>query len=50
MSKFLLIKNPACIFIKKNTVTQMFPREFFEIFKGTFFTEHLRETASAEYF
>ena len=50
VSKFILIKNPACIFIKENTLTQVFPCEFCEIFKSTFFTEHLRATASAEYF
>ena len=36
----------ACNFIKKETLAQMFSREFCEIFKNTFFTEHLRTTAS----
>ena len=29
-------------FIKKETIAQMFSCEFCEIFKNTFFTEHLR--------
>ena len=36
----------ACNFIKKETLAQMFSCEFSEIFKNTFFTEHLRTTAS----
>ena len=32
-------------FIKKGTLVQMFPREFWEIFKSTFFEQHLRKTA-----
>ena len=32
----------ACNFIKKETPTQMFSCEFCEIFKNTFFIEHLR--------
>ena len=34
-------------FIKKETLAQMFSCEFCEISKNTFFTEHLRTTASA---
>ena len=37
-------------FIKKETRAQVFSCEFCEIFKNTFFTEHLRMTASAETF
>ena len=37
----------ACNFIKKETLTKVFSCEFCEIFKNTFFTEHLRTTASA---
>ena len=33
-------------FIKNETLTQVFSREFCEIFQTTFFTEHLRATAS----
>ena len=33
-------------FIKKETLAQVFPCEFYEIFKNTFFTELLRATAS----
>ena len=33
-------------FIKKETLAQVFSCEFCEIFKNTFFTEHLRTTAS----
>ena len=36
----------ACNFIKKETLAQVFFCEFCEIFKNTFFTEHLRTTAS----
>ena len=35
-----------CSFIKKETLAQVFSREFCEISKNTFFTEHLRATAS----
>ena len=31
----------ACNFIKKGTLAQIFSREFWDIFKNTFFTEHL---------
>ena len=34
------------IYLKKETQTQVFSCEFYEIFKDTFFTEHLRVTAS----
>ena len=33
-------------FIKKETLAQVFSCEFYEIFKNTFFTEHLQTTAS----
>ena len=36
----------ACNFIKKETLAQVFSYEFCEISKNTFFTEHLRTTAS----
>ena len=36
----------ACNFIKEETLTQVFSCEFCEIFKNTFFTEHLWATAS----
>ena len=36
----------ACNFIKKETLVQVFSCEFWEIFKNTFFTEHLEATAS----
>ena len=36
-------------FIKKETLAQVFFCEFYEIFKATFFTEHLRMTASEWY-
>ena len=32
--------------MEKETLTQMFSCEFCKIFKNTFFTEHLRNTAS----
>ena len=36
----------ACNFIKKEALAQVFSCEFCEIFKNTFFTEHLRTTTS----
>ena len=36
----------TCNFIKKETLAQVFSRELCEISKNTFFTEHLRMTAS----
>ena len=36
---------PATL-LKKETLTQVLPCEFYVIFKSTFFTEHLRTTAS----
>ena len=37
-------------FIKKETLAQVFSCEFCEIFKNTFFTEHLWTTASERVF
>ena len=46
-SLFLLkLQAKACHFIKKETLAQMFSCEFCEIFKNTFFTEHLWTTSS----
>ena len=39
----------TCKFIKKETLTQVFSYEFYEISKNTFFTEHLLVTDS-DYF
>ena len=39
-------KFTGCNFTKKEALTQFFSCEFREIFKNTFFTEHLRTTAS----
>ena len=36
-------------FIKKETLVQLFSCEFYELFKNTFITEHLRATASASF-
>ena len=36
----------ACNLIKKETLAQVFSCEFYEIYKNTFFTEHLWATAS----
>ena len=38
----------TCNFIKKESLTQMFSCEVCEIFKNTFFTEHLWATASVK--
>ena len=37
---------PACNFIKKETLAQVFSCEFCKISKNIFFTEHLRKTTS----
>ena len=37
-----VLQKKVCNFIKKETLAQVFPCEFCEIFKNTFFTEHLR--------
>ena len=42
----MLLETPNCNFIKKEALAQVFSCEFCEIFKNTFFTEHLRVTAS----
>ena len=43
----VLQKRPeACSFFKKETLAQVFSCDFCEIFKNTFFTEHLLMTAS----
>ena len=36
----------ACNLIKKETLAQVFSCEIYEIFKNTFFREHLQTTAS----
>ena len=41
-----LIKLQASVFIKKETLAQVFSSEFCKIFKNIFFTEHLRTTTS----
>ena len=46
MAEAATLYNKACNFIKKETLTQVFSCEFCEISKNTFFTEHLRATAS----
>ena len=38
----------ACNFIKKETLAQVFPCEFYEISKNTIFTEHLRVITSVK--
>ena len=50
-ASFLMITLPAtaCNFIKKQTLAQMFSREFCEISKNTFFTKYLQATASYIY-
>ena len=41
-----LASGGACYFIKKETLAQIFSSEFCEISENTFFTEHIRTTAS----
>ena len=43
-------KVAGLITVKKETLAQVFSCEFCEIFKDTFFTEHLRTSASAQIF
>ena len=38
----------ACNFIKNETPTQVFSCEYFEIFKNTYFQEHLERAASED--
>ena len=40
------VAGQVCKFIKKETLAQVFSCEFCEIFKNTFFTEHVWTTAS----
>ena len=48
-ASFLIkLQAEACNFITKETLTQVFSREFCKISKNTFFIEHLRTTASAK--
>ena len=42
----ILQNSQACNFIEKEALAQVFSCEFYEISKSTFFTEHLRATAS----
>ena len=48
ISFLIKLQASACNFIKKETLTQVFSREFCKISKNTFFIEHLRTTASAK--
>ena len=45
-ASFLMKLQASCNFINKETLAQGFSCEFCEIFKNTFFTEHLWTTAS----
>ena len=44
VSFLIKLEVSACNFIKKETLAQMLSCEFGEIFKNTFFTQHLRAT------
>ena len=46
MLKFFLNKVASLNFVKKETLAQVFSCEVCEVSKNTFFTEHLRATAS----
>ena len=49
--KYLQLYRPqVCIFIKKETLVHVFSCEFCEIFKNTYFTEHLWTKASVDTF
>ena len=43
------LQTKACNFIKKEILAQVLACEFCDISKSTFFTEHLRATASETY-
>ena len=43
------LRHEACNFVKKKTLAQVLSCEFCEISKNTFFTEHLRATASGSH-
>ena len=47
---FNKVANTACKFIKKQIPTQVLSFEFCEIFRNTFFAEHIRTTASEKSF
>ena len=42
VSFLIKLQNEACNFLKKDTLAQMSSCEFWEIFKDTFFIEHLQ--------
>ena len=44
VSFLIKLQVETCNFIKKETLAQVFPCEFFKIFKNNFFTEHLWTT------
>ena len=46
VSFLVKLQASACNYIKKDTLAQTFPWEFRKTYKNTFFTEHLRATAS----
>ena len=45
----LLLQPRTCNFIKKETLAQVFSCEFCEIFKNTFFAEHIWTNAPEPY-
>ena len=48
VSFLIKLQASACNFIKKETLAQLFCCESCKIYKDTFFTEHLRTTASVQ--
>ena len=48
VSFLIKLQAETCNFIKKETLEQVFPCEFFKIFKNNFFTEHLWTTGVAD--
>ena len=49
VSFLIKLQAEACKLIKKEILAQVFPCEFCEIFKNTYFEEHLRTAASVCY-
>ena len=45
LNKVASCRAPVCNFMKEETLAELFSCGFCEIFKNTFFTEHLRATA-----
>ena len=50
LSFVIKLQAETCIFIKRETLAQVFSYEFYKIFKNTFFTEHIETTVNTARF